>query len=67
MERASGPALLYAAQNHGGILAADGDAVGYGVLDLQLASHIGDAVEIALRVGFVHVDGGGHDAIAWAS
>src|ERR1035441_32174 len=45
-------------QEHGGVLAAEGDAVGDGVLDVELAPDVGHVIQIAVGVRFVHVDGG---------
>src|SRR5580704_1705663 len=44
------PIVLRPAQNQRGILAAEGDTVGHGVLDLEAPAGQGHVVEIALRI-----------------
>jgi hypothetical protein len=55
---------LHPAQQHGGVLAAEGDAVGDGMLDVELAPDVGHVIEIAVGVGLVHIDGGRGHAVA---
>src|SRR4051812_41059789 len=42
----------------GGVVAAEAEGVGHGVIDFGTAGDVGDVVEIAFGVGFVVVDGG---------
>src|SRR5579862_3737622 len=44
------------AQHDSGILAPEGDAVRYGVLEVHLARMPRDVIEVALRIRLVHVD-----------
>src|SRR5665647_1010919 len=55
---------LHPAQKHGGVLAAEGDAVGDGMLDAELAPDVGYVIEIAVGVWLVHVNGGWDHAVA---
>src|ERR1022692_5086810 len=62
-ERISDLTGMNRAQHHRGILAPEGDAVRYCVLEIHLARMVRDVIEVAFRIGLVHVDCRWRDAV----